>query len=138
MEIEDPKRVLPHRPPILMLERVVEIVPGVSGTGIRRFVAESGCFEGHFPDHPLVPGVLLIEALAQTAMAVLCAGSEERPKQGFLAKVRDAAFYRPVTPGQEIRFEVEIVKKIKRFYMVRGLVMHGETRCARAELTLAM
>ncbi len=145
MEIHNPGALLPQQPPILMLDKIVDIEPGVSGTGTRVFRAGDPCFHGHFPDNPILPGVLIVEALAQTAMAVLAAreleeggqGSGEKPA-GFLAKINDASFYKAIAPNQEVAFQIKVTKKIKRFFMIEGQALRDGERCARAKLTLAM
>lgn len=145
MELLELERLLPQRPPILMLDRVVEVSPGVSGVGIRRFRQGDACFEGHFPDRPLLPGVLMIEALAQTALAVLLAehaATLETPGPdlplGYLARVQEMSFQRPVEPGQEIRFEVVVEQRLGQFTIVKGRVTREGALCAKGKLAVAL
>ena len=108
MDILDVARLLPQKPPILMLDRVVDIEAGVSGVGKRLFRAGDACFQGHFPWRPMLPGALTIEAMAQTALVVMLAEYHEELAAGpdlplgYLARVNDMSFHRPIEPGQEI------------------------------------
>lgn len=138
MDIENLDAYLPHRPPILLLDRVIKIKPGASGTGIKKFVEGDPWFEGHFPGNPMLPGVYLIEAMAQTCLVILNADSEDSPAVGYLAKVNNTSFYEPVLPGHEIEIRMVITRKVGRFIMVEGEIYHGESRCVRADLTLAI
>ena len=145
MNINNPKDLLPQQPPILMLDRVCDIEPGKSGVGERVFKTGDPCFDGHFENDPVLPGVLMIEAVAQTAMAVLAVDSlsedqrsEGAKPSGFLAKVNQAAFYRPIVPGQTIRFPIEVTRRVQKFFMIDGEVLHEGERCAKVSLTLAM
>jgi len=145
MDVEDAGRWLPHEPPILMLDRVIEIEPGVSGTGIRRFEPGDPCFDGHFRGRPILPGVLAIEALAQTALVVLLAEHQERldtgdakPPVGYLSRVREMSFQRPIAPGQEVHFEVRVEKRLGSFFIVSGRVTHEGSLCAKGSLAVGM
>jgi len=145
MEILDVGRLLPQRPPILMLERVVQIEPGVSGIGMRRFREGDACFEGHFPWRPLLPGVLMIEALAQTALVVLMAEHKDELESagpdlplGYLARVQEMSFQRPIEPGHEVAFEVRVEKRLGQFTVVEGRVTRDGELCAKGKLAVAM
>jgi len=145
MEILDVGRLLPHAPPILMLERVVEIEPGVCGVGRRLFRDGDACFAGHFPWRPLLPGVLMIEALAQTALVVLLAehaadlqaAGPDLPL-GYLARVQQMSFQRAIEPGQDVRFEVRVEKRLGQFTVVDGRVTSDGNLCAKGKLAVAM
>src|SRR5262252_6786139 len=88
--------ILPHRHPILMLDRVVDVVPKKSGRGVKHFSEDDPSFAGHFPSMPILPGVLAIEALAQTAAAVVLASDRDEeavPALGLLGKVNEMTFF---------------------------------------------
>lgn len=145
MDILDVRKLLPHEPPILMLDRVVEIEPGVSGVGQRSFREGDPCFAGHFPWRPMLPGVLMIEALAQTALVVLMAEHKDELESagpdlplGYLARVQEMSFQRPVEPGQDVCFEVRVEKRLGQFTVVEGRVTHGGKLCAKGKLAVAM
>lgn len=145
MEILDVRGLLPHEPPILMLERVVEIEPGVSGVGRRLFRDGDACFAGHFPWRPLLPGVLMIEALAQTALVVLLAEHAAELQSagpdiplGYLARVQEMSFQRAIEPGQDVRFEVRVEKRLGQFTVIEGRVTSDGALCAKGKLAVAM
>lgn len=127
--------VLPHRYPFLMVDRIVDIDPGVSAVGIKNVTVNEPFFQGHFPAKPVMPGVLIIEAMAQTAAAF--ASHSERidvdNKVVFFMSIDKARFRRPVTPGDQLKIYVSITQK-------RGTVwrFHGEAKvdgavCADAD-----
>jgi 3-hydroxyacyl-[acyl-carrier-protein] dehydratase len=126
-----------------MLDRVVEVTPGSSGIGERLFRTGDACFEGHFPGRPILPGVLMIEALAQTALVVQLAEhvalldwpGPELPL-GYLARVEETSFKAPIEPEQEIRFEVQIEERIGDFTRVKGRVTRKGALCARGRLVV--
>jgi 3-hydroxyacyl-[acyl-carrier-protein] dehydratase len=145
VDLPDVRKLLPHAPPILMLERVVEIEPGLSGVGKRQFRVGDACFEGHFPGRPLLPGVLMIEALAQTALVVLMSehADELDPPGpdvplGYLARVHEMSFQRPIEPGQDVSFEVRIVQQLGQFTIVEGRVTRGGELCAKGKLAVSL
>jgi 3-hydroxyacyl-[acyl-carrier-protein] dehydratase len=145
MDVLDVRQLLPHEPPILMLDRVVDIEPGVSGVGMRVFKPEDACFAGHFRWRPLLPGVLMIEALAQTALVVLLAEHAETIGAlgpdlplGYLARVHEMSFQRPIEPGQEVAFEVRVEKRLGQFTVLDGRVTRGGLLCAKGKLAVAL
>ena len=140
MDIHDLDAYLPQQPPIRMIEDVVDLEPGQSGTGRRLFRDGDPFFAGHFPGNPILPGVLLTEAFAQTAMVVLRAGapSDGPPAEGFLAKINDMSFRRPVTPGQHIHFKIVLTRKVKTFFMVDCQALDGDEVVAKGSLTLSL
>jgi 3-hydroxyacyl-[acyl-carrier-protein] dehydratase len=145
MDILDVRKLLPHEPPILMLDRVVDIEPGVAGVGKRLFRDGDACFAGHFPWRPVLPGVLMIEALAQTALVVLLAehvdelhASGPDLPLGYLARVHEMSFQRPIEPGQEVSFAVRFEKRLGQFTVVEGRVTRDGELCAKGKLAVAM
>ena len=121
----DIKRImamLPHRYPILLVDRVVDVVPDVSAVGIKNVTINEPFFEGHFPGHPVMPGVLIIEALAQTAavMAISTMGSAFEGKVIYFMTIENAKFRRPVTPGDQLRMTVEKEKARGNIWRFRG------------------
>lgn len=107
----DIKRImamLPHRYPILLVDRVIDVVPDVSAVGIKNVSINEPFFEGHFPGHPVMPGVLIVEALAQTAavMAISTMGAAFEGKVIYFMSIENAKFRRPVTPGDQLRMTV--------------------------------
>jgi 3-hydroxyacyl-[acyl-carrier-protein] dehydratase len=105
---------IPHRYPFLLIDRVVDLVPNVSAIGIKNVSVNESFFAGHFPNHPVMPGVLIIESMAQTAavLVVETLGPESAGKVVYFMSIEGAKFRRPVVPGDQLR--VHIVKQRSR------------------------
>ncbi|MGH6934006.1 MAG: 3-hydroxyacyl-ACP dehydratase FabZ [Dongiaceae bacterium] len=105
-------QMLPHRYPMLMIDRMVDVVPGQSAVGIKNVSINEHFFEGHFPGHPVMPGVLIVEAMAQTAAAlvVYTLGPASEGKIVYFMSIENAKFRRPVVPGDQLRVEVAKVQ----------------------------
>jgi 3-hydroxyacyl-[acyl-carrier-protein] dehydratase len=132
-------QLLPHRYPFLLLDRVIELTPRHSIRAIKNVTINEPFFQGHFPGRPVMPGVLVIEAMAQ-AGGILSYMSHEAPESAliyYLAAVDGARFRRPVVPGDrlDIRVEVESVRRGVWFYRAEARV-DGET-AVRAQITCA-
>ena len=99
---------IPHRYPFLMIDRVVDVVPGHSAVGIKNVSVNENFFQGHFPSHPVMPGVLIIESMAQTAavLVVETLGPKSAGKLVYFMSVEGAKFRRPVVPGDQLRIHV--------------------------------
>lgn len=110
LNIEDIKKIIPHRHPFLLIDKIIEMVPGVRAVGIKNVTYDEYFFKGHFPDEPVMPGVLIIEALAQLgAVAVLCK-EEFRGKTAYLAGINKAKFKKKVVPGDTLKLQADIVR----------------------------
>jgi len=107
-------RAIPHRYPFLMVDRVVEVHKNISAIGIKNVSINENFFQGHFPEHPVMPGVLIIECMAQTAavLVVETLGPEARGKLVYFMTVENAKFRKPVVPGDQMR--VHVVKEKQR------------------------
>lgn len=129
--------IIPHRDPFLLIDEVVALEPGKKCIARKYITADDWWFQGHFPDYPVTPGVLLTEMLAQTG--AVCAGTlpENKKKIALLAKIDKAKFRRPVVPGDVVTLEVEI-KKLKSSVGVGTAIasVDGET-AVTCELTFA-
>ncbi|HHV62480.1 MAG TPA: 3-hydroxyacyl-ACP dehydratase FabZ [Firmicutes bacterium] len=132
------QKVLPHRFPFLLIDRVLEVEPGKRAVAIKNVTVNEPFFEGHFPNKPIMPGVLIIEAMAQVCGVAAMLNGEEKSWTPYFVGIDKARFRRPVTPGDQLRIEVEITK-------VRGNV--GRATCsafvdgrlvADGELTFAL
>jgi 3-hydroxyacyl-[acyl-carrier-protein] dehydratase len=110
LEAADVMRILPHRYPFLMVDRVVELEPGVRAVAIKAVTANEPQFTGHFPDRPIMPGVLMVEALAQTAGIAVVTLPDYRGKLGLFAGIDDCRFKRMVVPGDTLRLEANVEK----------------------------
>ena len=110
-DVIDIKRImhaLPHRYPFLLIDKVVDVVPDQSATGIKNVTVNENFFQGHFPDHPVMPGVLIIESMAQTAAVLVMEtlGLNAAGKVVYFMTIENAKFRRPVVPGDQLRIEV--------------------------------
>ncbi len=101
--------MIPHRYPFLMVDRVVDLVADVSAVGIKNVTVNEPYFQGHFPGHPVMPGVMIVEAMAQTAavLVVSTLGAEAEGKLVYFMSVDSARFRKPVTPGDSLRIHVQ-------------------------------
>lgn len=114
LDVNDIMRKIPHRYPMLMIDRMVEVIPFESAIGIKNVTASEPHFQGHFPQRPIMPGVLIIEAMAQTAatLVVTSLGPESEGKLVYFMTIEDAKFRRPVEPGDQLH--VHVTKKQNR------------------------
>ena len=106
-------RAIPHRFPFLLIDRVVDIVPGHSATGLKNVSINENFFQGHFPSEPVMPGVLIVESMAQTAAVLVVAtlGPASEGKLVYFMSVEAAKFRRPVVPGDQVRVHVTKVQR---------------------------
>ena len=130
------KNLLPHREPFLFVDKCEIIEVGIKGVGYRKFLPNEFFFKGHFPKMPIVPGVILIEALAQTAGVVVSKAFEnEKDKSVLFMSISDAKFRKPVFPMDEISFEVEILNNVKSVYKFSGLAKKNSTKVCEAKFS---
>ena len=133
---EEIKSLIPHREPFLFLDKCEIIQVGAKGVGYKKFLPNEHFFKGHFPQLPIVPGVILIEALAQTAGVVVSKAFEnEKDKSVFFMSVSDAKFRKPVFPRDEISFEVEILNNVKSVYKFSGLAKNNSIKVCEAKFS---
>ena len=131
------EKLLPHREPFLFVDKCEIIEVGIKGVGYRKFLPNEFFFKGHFPELPIVPGVILIEALAQTAGIVVSKGFDEKEedKSVLFMSVSDAKFRKPVFPNDNISFEVEKLKNVKSVYKFFGLAKNNSTKVCEAKFS---
>jgi 3-hydroxyacyl-[acyl-carrier-protein] dehydratase len=128
LEAADIMRILPHRYPFLLIDRVIELEPGRRAVALKQVTANEPHFTGHFPGRPIMPGVRMVEALAQTAGVAVLALEEHRGKLGLFAGIDDCRFKRMVLPGDTLRLEVNVEKLRGMFGRVRAVAtVDGET-----------
>jgi len=132
--IEIMKR-LPHRYPFLLVDRIVEIEAGKRVVGIKNVTINEPFFQGHFPGHPIMPGVLIIEAMAQVGgVFALVSDDLGDDKVTYFVGIDKARFRKPVLPGDVLRLELEILGNRRGIYTFQGNAYVGETLVAEAEL----
>jgi len=132
-------QVLPHRYPFLLVDRILEVEPGRRAVGLKNVTFNEEFFQGHFPGNPVMPGVLLIEAMAQVgAFILLSVGEDHSGKQLRLTGLDAVRFRRPVTPGDQVIFTAEFVAMKRSIVKVRGEARVDGQLCAEAEFTAMM
>jgi len=134
------RKRLPHRFPFLMIDRVLELEPGKRGVAIKNVTVNEPHFQGHFPDDPIMPGVLILEAMAQLGGLVTDHSREDSatPRVGFLAAIDKARFRRAVRPGDQLRLEVEALAVRRSLGKVRGVATVDGQTAAEAEILFVM
>jgi 3-hydroxyacyl-[acyl-carrier-protein] dehydratase len=115
------QRLIPHRYPFLLIDRVLELEPGKRVVGVKSVTANEPFFQGHFPGYPIMPGVLVLEALAQAGAVLLLSDERQKDKLPLFAGIDRCRFRRPVVPGDQLRLEIE-------FTMWRGPIGRGRAR----------
>jgi 3-hydroxyacyl-[acyl-carrier-protein] dehydratase len=114
LNLDEIKEILPHREPFLLIDEVVELVPGERAVAIKRVRADEYYFKGHFPGNPVMPGVLQIEALAQAGAVAVLSMTEHKGKIAYFTSVDKAKFRCMVQPGDELRLEVTLESQRSR------------------------
>lgn len=110
LDVEDIRALLPHRYPFLMVDRILEIVPGKRIVGLKNVTINEPFFNGHFPGLAVMPGVLILEAMAQVAGLMLLAEPEHAGKIAYIGGIESARFRKPVVPGDTLRIEATLLK----------------------------
>jgi 3-hydroxyacyl-[acyl-carrier-protein] dehydratase len=127
-------QLIPHRYPFLLIDRIVDVVPFASATGIKNVSINEPHFQGHFPQRPVMPGVLIIEAMAQTAGALVVhsLGQEAEGKLVYFMTIENARFRRPVVPGDQLHIHVVKERNRGNVWKFNGEAKVGGALCAEA------
>ncbi len=123
IRIDQILKYMPHRYPFIMIDRMKDVVPGQSGIGIKNVSIGEPFFQGHFPDSPIMPGVLQIEGMAQTAGMIVLAGlpEEERADNGvYFMTVDEVKFRKPILPGDVVEYHVRLERTVRNVHKFRG------------------
>ncbi len=137
MDVNEIKKYLPHRYPFLLVDKIVDIEEKKIN-GLKNVTANEPFFEGHFPEHPVMPGVLIVEALAQTCGVLALKRAENRGKLAYFAAIQNAKFRKPVFPGDTLKLEIEVTKYRTKVVMARGVARVGEEVVAEADLLFSI
>ncbi len=136
--IEEIEKIIPHRHPFLLIDRLEELLPGVRAVGCKAVSYDEYFFRGHFPKEPVMPGVLVIEALAQTGAAAILSMEENKGKTAYFGGIRSAKFRRRVVPGDLLRLEVELIKQKGPVGIGKAVASVDGEIAAEAELVFAV
>lgn len=129
------QKIIPHRYPMLLIDRVDELVPGEKATAIRNVTINEEVFNGHFPDNPVLPGALIVESLAQTGAVALLSHPDFKGKTAYFGGIQSAEFRKVVRPGDTMVLEVVLEKIRHNIGVGKGTaIVNGEKAC-NAELT---
>tara|TARA_X000000368_G_scaffold393732_1_gene359704 strand:- start:1381 stop:1815 length:435 start_codon:yes stop_codon:yes gene_type:complete len=136
LNIDRIKELIPHRKPFLFIEECTILDRGKSGESFRTFYENEYFFEGHFPNNPIVPGVVIVEAMAQTAGVVVSENlSSEENKSVLFMSINKAKFRKPVYPNFNIRFYVQMINSVKNVYKFLGKAYYVDTLISEAEFS---
>ncbi len=135
MDIQEIAAILPHRYPFLLVDRVLSFETGKKMVALKNVTINEPFFQGHFPGHPIMPGVLIIESMAQVGgiLAYKSANGKEGQLVYFLG-IDKAKFRKPVLPGDQLRIEVEVLRQRPPYWKLKGMAYVGEQLVAEAEL----
>ncbi|MFJ7666094.1 3-hydroxyacyl-ACP dehydratase FabZ [Lysinibacillus sp. NPDC097195] len=130
LDILNVQEIIQHRYPFLLVDKIVELEEGKRAIGIKNVTANEDFFNGHFPNYPIMPGVLIVEALAQVSAVVMLTKEGNQGRLGLLAGIDNCRFKRQVKPGDQLRLEVEITRLKGPIGKGKGIVtVDGELAC---------
>ena len=134
-DIKDIMNVIPHRPPFLLIDKITDMVEGEKVTAVKNVTMNEPFFQGHFPQEPVMPGVLIVEAMAQAGAFCILSMAEYRGRVAYFGGLDKVKFRQKVVPGDVLRFEVEIVKLKKVAGIGKGVAYVDGKKAAEAEFT---
>ncbi|MES9776122.1 3-hydroxyacyl-ACP dehydratase FabZ [Bacillus velezensis] len=138
LDTQQIKEIIPHRYPFLLVDRITEVEEGKRAAGYKNVTANEDFFNGHFPEYPVMPGVLIVEALAQVGAVAMLIKEENRGRLAFFAGIDNCRFKKQVKPGDKLELEVDITRTRGTIGRGKGVAkVDGELVC-EAELTFAL
>jgi 3-hydroxyacyl-[acyl-carrier-protein] dehydratase len=138
LDIQQIKEIIPHRYPFLLVDRVVELEEGKRAVGIKNVTINEPFFNGHYPDYPVMPGVLIVEALAQVGGVAMMKKEEYKGKLPLFAGIDKCRFKRQVRPGDQLKLEVEMIAQWGPIGKAKGIAKVDDEIACEAELTFAV
>ncbi|NLP19000.1 MAG: 3-hydroxyacyl-ACP dehydratase FabZ [Firmicutes bacterium] len=135
---KDIQTILPHRYPFLLVDRILEVKEGKRAVGLKNVSINEPFFPGHFPNHPVMPGVLIVEALAQVAAFTVLGRGEMKGKLGYFTGIDKMRFRRPVIPGDQLRLEAELLRQRAKMAKARVQATVAGEVAAAGEITFAL
>lgn len=137
IDINEIKSYIPHRYPFLLVDKIIDIEEKKI-VGIKNVTVNEPFFQGHFPDHPVMPGVLIVEALAQTCGVLVLKREENKGKLAYFASINNAKFRKPVFPGDVLRLEIEVTKHRSKVVQAHGVAKVGDDVAAEADVLFSI
>lgn len=134
IEIKGIQNTIPHRYPFLMVDRIIELEPSVKAVGIKNVTINEPFFQGHFPGNPIMPGVLIVEAMAQVA-GVLAFSSGIQGSAVYFMSIEKAKFRKPVVPGDQLRLEVTVIQQRGNVWKFSGTATVEDKVASESEFT---
>jgi len=139
LKISELLKILPQRYPFLLVDRIIETDGSTRMVGLKNVTINEPFFQGHFPDHPVMPGVLLVEALAQVGVVLLLVDEERRnSKLVYFSAIDKCRFRQPVVPGDQLRIEVKVLKQRDRYFKMAGQALVDGNVAVEAELSCSL
>ncbi|MGL5641948.1 MAG: 3-hydroxyacyl-ACP dehydratase FabZ [Paraclostridium sp.] len=138
LNIDQIKELIPHRYPFLLVDRILELEEGKKAVGIKNVSVNEPFFQGHFPEYPIMPGVLIIEAMAQVGAVAMMSMDENKGKLGVFAGIDKVRFKKEVRPGDTLRMEVEMVSLRRNIGKANVSAYVGEDLVCSGELMFAL
>ena len=138
LNIDQIKKLIPHRYPFLLVDKVIELEEGKRAVGIKNVTANEPFFQGHFPDYPIMPGVLIVEAMAQVGCVAMMSMDENKGKLGVFAGIDKVRFKKEVRPGDTLTMEVEMLSVRRNIGKATAKAFVGEELACTGELVFAL
>jgi 3-hydroxyacyl-[acyl-carrier-protein] dehydratase len=135
MDIKEIQKFLPHRYPFLLVDRIIEMEPGTKAIGIKNVTVNEEFFQGHFPGQPIMPGVLIIEAMAQVGGILAFRSGVNMGKAVYFMSIEKAKFRKPVVPGDQLRLEIQVLQQRGNVWRFSGNANVEGKVAAEAEFT---
>jgi 3-hydroxyacyl-[acyl-carrier-protein] dehydratase len=135
LDIQEIQRIIPHRYPFLLIDKIIELKEGENAIGVKNVTANEEFFNGHFPDYLVMPGVLIVEALAQLSGIIMLQKEENREKIGLLTGIENCRFKKQVRPGDQLYLEVEMTRVRGSVAKAHGIAKVDNNIVCEADLT---
>lgn len=132
------QKIIPHRYPFLLIDRIIDLIPGESAVAIKNVSVNEHIFTGHFPEEHVMPGVLIVEALAQTGAVTILSTDEFKGKIAYFAGIDNCKFKRKVIPGDTLRLEARVVKRLGSLGVAETVATVDGEICCQATLKFAV
>jgi len=138
LNVDEIKKIIPHRYPFLLVDKIVELEEGKKAVGIKNVTVNEPFFQGHFPDYPLMPGVLIVEAMAQVGAVAMMTVEENKGKLGVFTGIDKVRFRKEVRPGDTLKMEVEMIAMRRGIGKAEAKAYVGEELACSGTLMFAL